>query len=176
MRLLLTTHYPLPFPLFPRPSLLHYPLATIHMLQPTAFALTPHPSSLPPRLFRYTALMAGGIVFLRTAQFEAVKSFYLDRVGMTVWIEQPDISILRFSNLLIGFCDHPEGEIEGVLTFFYDTREEVDAMYAKLSDIATAEPKENTKYRIYNFFGTDPEGRTIEFQCFLHPLPRITDD
>ena len=127
----------------------------------------------PP--IQYTARMAGGIVFLRTAQFEAVKSFYLDRVGMEVWLEQPDITILRHGNLLVGFCDHPEGGLEGVLTFFYDSREEVDAMYAKLSDIATTEPKENTKYRIYNFFGEDPEGRTIEFQCFLHPLPPIPD-
>ena len=124
---------------------------------------------------RTLARMAGGIVFLRTAQFEEVKSFYLDRVGMTVWVEQPDISILRFGNLLIGFCDHPAGEIEGVLTFFYDSREKVDAMYAKFKDVATTEPRENTKYRIYNFFGTDPEGRTIEFQCFLHELPPISD-
>jgi len=48
-------------------------------------------------------------------------------------------------------------------------------MYAKFKDVATTEPRENTKYRIYNFFGRDPEGRAIEFQCFLHPLPEITD-
>ncbi len=117
--------------------------------------------------------MAGGIVFLRTAQFEAVKSFYLDRVGMTVWLEQQDITILRHGNLLVGFHKQDTSDLDALLTFFYDTREEVDAMYAKLSDIATTEPKENTKYRIYNFFGKDPEGRNIEFQCFLHQVPEI---
>ena len=120
--------------------------------------------------------MSGGIVFIRTAQYDAVRAFYLKRVGMKVWLEQPDISILRFGNLLVGFTRHTTPELEGVFTFFYDTREEVDAMYTKLKDMATTEPKENAKYRIYNFFGKDPEGRTIEFQCFLHPLPPISDN
>ena len=119
--------------------------------------------------------MVGGIVFVRTAQFEAVKSFYLDRVGMTVWLEQPDIMILRHGNLLVGFHQQPTADVDSLLNFFYESREDVDAMYAKLSDIATTRPRENEKYRIYNFFGADPEGRKIEIQHFLHPLPPITD-
>jgi len=120
--------------------------------------------------------MAGGIVFLRTAQFDAVKSFYVDRIGMTVWVEQPDITILRHGNLLVGFHRQPTADLDGVVTFFYDSREEVDAMHAKLRDIATTEPKENPRYRIYNFFGVDPEGRKVEFQHFLHPVPEISAD
>ena len=120
--------------------------------------------------------MTGGIVFLRTEQFEAVKSFYLDRIGMTVWLEQPDITILRHGNLLVGFHRQPNADIDALLTFFYDSPDEVDAMYAKLADIARTEPRENPKYQIYNFFGIDPEGRKVEFQCFLHPLPPIADD
>ena len=127
------------------------------------------------RRIEYTFRMAGGIVFLRTAQFDAVKSFYLGRVGMTAWLEQPDISILRHGNLLVGFHRQPTADLDALLTFFYDTREEVDAMYARLRDCAATEPKENAKYRIYNFFGKDPEGRRMEFQCFLHPLPPIAD-
>jgi len=45
----------------------------------------------------------------------------------------------------------------------------------QLKDIATTEPKENTKYRIYNSFGVDPEGRKVEFQHFLHRVPEISD-
>jgi len=48
-------------------------------------------------------------------------------------------------------------------------------MYGKLRDIATTEPRENTKHRIYDFFGVDPEGRKMEFQHFLHPTPEIFD-
>jgi len=94
---------------------------------------------------------------------------------MTVWLEQPDISILRFGNLLVGFQKHETADIDLLLTFYYDTREQVDTMHKKLSDIATTVPRENTKYRIYNFFGEDPEGRRAEFQCFLHPVPSISD-
>jgi hypothetical protein len=96
--------------------------------------------------------------------------------GPSSCLEQPDITILRHGNLLAGFHRQPEADLDGVLTFFYDSREEFDAMYARLTDIATTEPMENTKYRIYNFFGADPEGRKVEFQHFLHPLPPISDD
>lgn len=119
--------------------------------------------------------MHGGIVFLRTTQFERMRSFYLDRVGMTVWLEQPDIAILRHGNMLIGFHRQSSADLDGLLTFVVESRQEVDAMHEALSDIATTKPRENTEYRIYNFFGEDPEGRKIEFQVFLHPVAPLTD-
>ncbi len=118
----------------------------------------------------YTSFMAG-IVFLRTAQFDRVLDFYRTQVEMTLWLEQPDITILRHDNLLVGFHRQPVADVDALLTFFYDTREAVDAMYARLRDVAAAAPKENPSYRIYNFFAVDPEGRKVEFQKFLHPLP-----
>ena len=117
--------------------------------------------------------MHGGIVFLRSAEFEQVKSFYVRRVGMSVWLEQPDITILRHGNLLVGFHKQETSDLDALLTFVYETREEVDGMHAKLSDRATTQPRENTKYQIYNLFGTDPEGRKIEFQTFLHDVPPV---
>jgi catechol 2,3-dioxygenase-like lactoylglutathione lyase family enzyme len=114
-----------------------------------------------------------GIVFLRTATFEKVRAFYTETIGMSVWLEQPDVSILRHGNLLLGFHQQPQADLDGLITFFYETAAEVDEMYARLRDLATAEPKENPKYGIYHFFATDPEGRKIEFQQFLHPVPEI---
>jgi len=125
------------------------------------------------RPFAYNRHMSGGIVFVRTTQLDAVRAFYLERVGMTIWLEQPGISILRHGNLLVGFHNQPVADTDALLTFFYDNRADVDAKYVKLQDVATAEPRENTKYRIYNFFGVDPDGRKIEFQCFLHEVPPI---
>jgi len=116
-----------------------------------------------------------GIVFLRTRQFETVRTFYLERVGMVVWLEQPGIAILRHGNLLVGFQRHDEQDLDGLLTFFYDSREEVDAMHARLADIATSTPREHPTYGIYTFFAVDPEGRRIEFQYFLHAVPAIED-
>lgn len=123
---------------------------------------------------RYTESMAG-IVFLRTTQLERMRAFYTERIGMSVWLEQPDIAILRHGNLLIGFHGQASADLDGLITFFYETREEVDAMYERVRDIASTEPRENSKYRIYNFFAVDPEGRKLEFQHFLHPVPPITD-
>jgi hypothetical protein len=120
----------------------------------------------------YTRSMAG-IVFLRTADFDGVREFYLNRVGMTIWLEQPNIAILRHGNLLVGFHRQPTPDLDALLTFFYDSKADVDAMYETLQNIATAEPRENPTYRIYHFYGIDPEGRRIEFQHFLHPVPEL---
>jgi len=116
-----------------------------------------------------------GIVFLRTAQFEAVREFYIRRVGMVVWLEQPEITILRHGNMLVGFHRQPTPDRDVLLTFFYPHRADVDEMYRQLADVATSTPVENPRYRIYHFFGTDPDGRRIEFQHFLHPVPPIGD-
>jgi catechol 2,3-dioxygenase-like lactoylglutathione lyase family enzyme len=121
---------------------------------------------------RYTQPMAG-IVFLRTAAFEKVRAFYTEQVGMAVWLEQPGIAILRHGNMLIGLHRQPEADLDGLITFFYETRDEVDEMHARLQGIAPGEPKENPKYQIYHFYALDPEGRKIEFQQFLHPVPEI---
>jgi len=114
-----------------------------------------------------------GIVFLKCVDIDILKEFYMKTVGMSVWLEQPDISILRHGNMLLGF--HRAGSVdrECLITFFYETREEVDGMFAKMGDRATTQPRINDKYRIYNFFAKDPEGRNIEFQAFLHPVEPI---
>jgi len=89
---------------------------------------------------------------------------------MTTWLEQPGIVILRHGNLLLGFNRQAEPDTQGVFTFFYDTRAEVDAMHGQLADVALGPPRENAKYRIYHFYARDPEGRSVEFQQFLHPV------
>lgn len=114
-----------------------------------------------------------GIVFLRTTDLARIRSFYRHEIGMEPWVSQPDIDILSHGNLLAGFVESPAADIDSLLTFFYPTREEVDAVYGRLRDRATTEPKENERYRIYNFFASDPDGRRIEFQAFLHELPPV---
>jgi len=111
-----------------------------------------------------------GIVFLRTREFERVVAFYRERVGMTVWLEQPGIAILRHGNLLLGFHWQDDADTQGVFSFVYETAIEVDSMYQRLADVALGPPKENPRYRIYHFYAKDPEGRRIEFQQFLHPV------
>jgi len=114
-----------------------------------------------------------GIVFFRTTMLQELVEFYVSDIGMYVWLEQEDCVILSHGNLLLGFCHRETPEVDGMITFFYPEKEDVDAMYNMLSSIATSAPTMNEKYQIYQFFAQDPEGRTLEFQAFMHPVEPI---
>lgn len=112
-----------------------------------------------------------GIIFFRTENLEEITRFYCEKIGAELWLDQGGCVILTHGNLLVGFCERETADTQGVITFFYDTKEDVDRMYSKLEDLAQSEPTKNEQYRIYQFFAKDPEGRTVEFQSFLHPVP-----
>jgi len=108
-----------------------------------------------------------GVVFFATEAHDEVVRFYRD-VGATVWLEQPDCTILRAGDFRFGFCARETAETEGVITFVYDDRAGVDDAYEDLEARADGEPRYNETYEIYQFFASDPEGRTVEFQTFEH--------
>ncbi|MBS3807731.1 MAG: hypothetical protein KGY60_09530 [Bacteroidales bacterium] len=112
----------------------------------------------------------GGIVFFRTTKLDRLASFYTDRVGCALWLDQGACKIFRHGNMLFGFCRADEADMQGVITFFYPSRKQVDSMYERFSSIAREEPKMNDRFNIYHFYAEDPEGRLIEFQYFDHPL------
>ena len=101
-----------------------------------------------------------GILFFGTRDLPAVQRFY-SSLGATVWLEQADCVILNHGNLLLGFCQKKICDRNGIITFFYSTKEEVDHMYDFLREQTEAPPKTNEKYMIYHFFAKDPEDRTI---------------
>ncbi|MEF8883381.1 MAG: VOC family protein [Halapricum sp.] len=109
-----------------------------------------------------------GIVFFGTDDRDRIVEFYIGRLGFDVWLEQPGCTILQYDNLLVGFCEREEAESEGIVTVVYESRRGVDEQYDALKDVADDPPSENEPYRIYNFFGTDPDDRTFEIQTFLH--------
>ena len=111
-----------------------------------------------------------GIVFYKTTRYKDIITFYRDRIGMNVWLEQADCTILQHGTFLLGFCRRDSVDTCGIITFYYDDQKEVDAMYDRLSDLAIDEPRVNEKYKIYHFFIHDPEDRTVEFQYFMHPV------
>lgn len=121
--------------------------------------------------------MYGGLVFLKTQDRAATVEFYKSRIGMVDWLEQPNITILRHGNMILGFHQPKEDQppdLSGMYTFVYPSRQQVDEMHSKLKDIADAPPRVNDIYKIYQFFAKDPEGRNLEFQAFLHPLSVAT--
>ena len=80
--------------------------------------------------------------------------------------------------MILGF-HQPEGsdftpDIQGMYTFVYPARREVDKMFELLRETADDAPRNNERYKIYQFFARDPEGRALEFQAFLHPLDIVS--
>lgn len=112
-----------------------------------------------------------GIVFFATDKRSTVVDFYLDRLDFELYLEQDGCTILRHQNLLLGFCDGDEADTDGIVTIVLDSRGAVEAWYSRLQEMARSEPVGNDRYDIYHFFGTDPDGRTVEIQTFEHDIP-----
>lgn len=106
-----------------------------------------------------------GIVFFRTQRHDEIVAFYRN-LGATIWREQPDCTILQAGDFRFGFCAREEADTEGIITFVFPDRDGVDGMYEQVSERADEPPRFNETYDIYQFFATDPEGRTVEFQTF----------
>lgn len=115
-----------------------------------------------------------GIVFFRTEQESRVVEFYRERLGATVWLDQDGCTILRRGEFKFGFCERDTTEDCGILTFYVEDRGAVDTVYDDLADCARDPPETNEQYDVYQFFAEDPDGRTVEVQTFLHPLPDET--
>jgi hypothetical protein len=108
-----------------------------------------------------------GIVFLATGDLKGIVEFYRSRMGMEVWLEQEDCTILRHGDLALGFCQRDRADTCGIITFWYPRDEDIDRRYDDLKDLSEGPPRVNEKYRIYHFFLMDPEGRRLEVQRFL---------
>jgi len=111
-----------------------------------------------------------GIIFFRTTHLGDIVDFYIQKLYMSVWLQQEDCTILQKGNLLLGFCQRDAADTQGMITLFTDNRDDVDDLYNSLKDISDSLPKMNDKYGIYHFFARDPEGRAIEIQWFGYPL------
>lgn len=113
---------------------------------------------------------ASGIIFFRTKDLKALDDFYLRRIGCSLWIDQGFCHIYRSGNLLFGFSQRDQADTDGMVTFFYPRREDIDRLYKDFIDIAEAPPKESLGARIYHFFARDPDGRAVEFQYFMDEI------
>lgn len=114
-----------------------------------------------------------GIVFFASENRETTVEFYTDRLGADVWLEQTDCTILKYDNMLFGFCARESADTDGILTFVADDRDGVDSLYDELEGCTREQPETNPAYDIYHFFADDPEGRTVEVQTFDHKTKSV---
>lgn len=103
--------------------------------------------------------MLGGLIFLKTNIRNTLVDFFYQRIGMSPWLEQPNISIMKHGNMILGFhqiskpdMEHPD--LHGMITFVYPSTEHVDVMYQKLLDIADEKPGYNERSASINFLLT----------------------
>ena len=116
-----------------------------------------------------------GIVFFRTNQRDRTVDFYTDELGFDVWLKQDGgCTILQRENLLVGFCDAEQSETDGIVTVVVEDRAAVETLYGNLDSRARDPPEENAEFDIYQFFLTDPDGRSVEIQTFLHDTPPVS--
>jgi hypothetical protein len=111
-----------------------------------------------------------GILFQTTKNLSKIIDFYTTKIKAKIWIKQNDCIILKHDNFLLGFCQREKISTGCLITFFYQTKQEVDTMFQILKDHAVTTPTKNTKYNIYQFFAKDPEDRDLEFQAFFHEI------
>ena len=86
-----------------------------------------------------------GIIFFKTQKLNLLKDFYINQVGCQLWMAQEDCIILKFGNMLFGFCQRDSADLDALITFFYEKKEAVDLAYEKFKSTAQAPPKMNPK-------------------------------
>lgn len=112
-----------------------------------------------------------GIVFFGTEQHDTVVEFYT-KLGATVWLEQPDCTILQAGSFRFGFCVRERADTDGIVTLVFKERTGVEDAYDRLGASADSPPRYNETYEIYQCFAADPEGRTVELQTFENGTDR----
>jgi nitroreductase len=118
-----------------------------------------------------------GMVDLKTRNLQEMVDFYQSNLGMRVWLEQVGGVILDGGTLMLALSEQEGAEMYGAITFFYETVEDVDAVYHAMTEHALGEPQLNEEQDLYHFFASDPEGRSLEFRAFLHtPHPYLAGE
>ncbi|MBI9032193.1 nitroreductase family protein [bacterium] len=112
-----------------------------------------------------------GIIFFKTKSLDIIHHFYHYTLMMEVWLEQPNCYIYKKGNLLLGFLQSDTTETQGIITIFDQNKEVIENAYQQYLPLVIQDLAVNEKFNIYHFYISDPDGRKIEFQTFLHPLP-----
>ena len=110
------------------------------------------------------------ITFLYVADLERSSGFYQAVMGLRLVLDQGGCRIFEVSEgAYLGVCaSRPErvGGPGALVTFVTD---DVDALHDRLAESGSqieSPPRHNEEYRIYHFYGHDPDGNRFEVQRF----------
>ena len=109
-----------------------------------------------------------GITFFRVADIERSHTFYADGLGLELVLDQGGCLIYRLTeSSFLGVCKRDEHPPSNVITTI--VTDDVDGWHDRFTSAGgdtDGPPRDNDEYRIYHFFGTDPDGHTLEIQRF----------
>lgn len=118
------------------------------------------------------------VTFLLVTDLAASTTFYRDRLGLDLVLDQGDCRIFRTTaTAFVGLCErapaHDPGSI--LLTLVTD---DVDGTHERLiaAGVECEKPPQlNERYNVYHAFYRDPDGFLVEVQRFLDPdWPRVS--
>lgn len=91
------------------------------------------------------------------------------RMGLTLYLRQPNTIILDSKEGMIGFIEsiHHQPPSYSCISIVKNTKEDIDKMYERLKTEALNPPAIHPYAPVYSFFLKDPNGYTVEFQMFI---------
>lgn len=108
------------------------------------------------------------VTFLPVTDLEASHAFYADGLGFDLVLDQGPCRIYRTApSSFLGICRKSAVTISGVIVTI--VADDVAGWYERCVAAGIpvdGPPRDNPEYRIHQFFATDPDGHTIEFQRF----------
>lgn len=113
------------------------------------------------------------ITFLYTNDLTTSATFYEDKLGLKLWLDQGSCRIYSVcGSAYLGLCQTSETSTsppDGTGVIFTLVTPQVDEWYEYLKKIGVEfekPPTVNEKYKIYHCFFRDPNGYLIEIQRF----------
>ena len=112
--------------------------------------------------------ITAGITFLKVEDIQRSHTFYGEGLGLEMVIDQGQCRIYRLTeSSYVGVCERPEsGSSNVVVTIVTDDVADWHDRFVTAGAETDGEPRENSEYRIYHFFATDPDGHVLEVQRF----------
>ena len=116
--------------------------------------------------------MESMICFYPCLDIEETTHYYLNEIGLTLYVDQGACRIFDTGYGYIGFCEYEDRILcnKTCISFNLSSIEEVNAYYEKFKaknakDLTV--PQKHPKFDVYSFFMKDVNGYTIEFQKLL---------
>lgn len=108
------------------------------------------------------------VTFLPVTDLDASHAFYAGALGFDLVLDQGPCRIYRTTpSSFLGVCRKSEVAASGVIvTIVADDVAGWHERCVKAGIPVDGPPRDNPGFRIHQFFATDPDGHTLEFQRF----------